>query len=116
MQTTHESSVAGWTNSDARRRAQRLGQQPARCQPPRRQPDYTAAIALADKPDQLVDHVSTLMMAGQMPATLRAQIINAVTSVAISTTNATRPRRRTRTACTPAVYLTMASPEFIVQK
>ena len=116
MQTTHESSVAGWTNRMRDAVPNGWGNNPQGANRRDVQPDYTAAIALADKPDQLVDHVSTLMMAGQMPATLRAQIINAVTSVAISTTNATAAETARKNRVYLAVYLTMASPEFIVQK
>ena len=47
------------------------------------QQDYTAEIALADKPDELVDRMNLLLFAGTMPDALRAQLVGAVTSRAV---------------------------------
>lgn len=64
-------------------------------------------IALAANPPQLVDHLSTLLLAGGMSAEMRTVVINAVTQIAVG--NSTE---RTRTA----IYLVINSPEFAVDK
>jgi uncharacterized protein (DUF1800 family) len=64
-------------------------------------------IALAANPTQLVDHLNTLLMAGNMSPEMRTILINAVTQIP-----ATNPTERARTA----IYLTINSPEFTVDK
>jgi uncharacterized protein (DUF1800 family) len=78
--------------------------------------DYSVELSLADQPDRLVDRVNLLLMANQMPASLRSQIVAAVSSVAISTTNATSAATARRNRVNLAIFLTMASPEYIAQK
>ncbi len=76
------------------------------------QADYSAELGLANNPAALVDRVSLLLTAGNLSATSRANILAAVTSVNIgSTTAATDMRNRVDLA----VFLTMASPEYIFQ-
>ena len=79
-------------------------------------PDYTNELALADTPDKLVDRVNLLLMGNQMSAALRSQIIAAVSSVAISATNATSAATARKNRVCLAIFLAMASPEYIVQK
>lgn len=79
-------------------------------------PDYTNELALADTPDKLVDRVNLLLMGNQMSAVLRSQIIAAVSSVAISATNATSAATARKNRVCLAIFLAMASPEYIVQK
>ncbi|NEX61668.1 DUF1800 domain-containing protein [Noviherbaspirillum sp. 17J57-3] len=79
-------------------------------------PDYTAELALADTADKLVDRVNLLLMGNTMSAGLRNQIIAAVNSVAISTTNATNAATARKNRVNLAIFLAMASPEYIVQK
>ena len=67
--------------------------------------DLSAQVALASNPAALVDSLNTLMLAGQMSAGLRAQLINAVTAQS-------SPLQRAQTA----VQLLATSPEFCVQK
>jgi uncharacterized protein (DUF1800 family) len=78
--------------------------------------NYTTEIALAATPDQLVDRVDLLLMAGEMDSTLRSQILAAVNSIAIPTggdpdaiNNALANRVKT------AIYLTMAAPSYSAQ-
>lgn len=78
--------------------------------------DYGIELTLADTPDKLVDRINLLLMANQMPASLRGMIINAVNSVAISSSNATSAATARRNRVHLAVFLTMASPEYLVQK
>ena len=44
------------------------------------QQNYTAEIALADKPAELVERMNLLLFAGTLPDALRAQLVGAVTS------------------------------------
>lgn len=78
---------------------------------------YTAELAIADNPDQLASRLNRLLLSGQMSATLRARVVEAVTSIAIPTAGTqaqidAAKLNRVRTA----VLLVMASPEFIVQR
>jgi uncharacterized protein (DUF1800 family) len=63
--------------------------------------------ALAGNPPQLVDHLNTLLLAGNMSPEMRTILINAVTQIP-----ATNPTERARTA----IYLVINSPEFTVDK
>ncbi|MBU1425814.1 MAG: DUF1800 domain-containing protein [Gammaproteobacteria bacterium] len=69
--------------------------------------DYTAELALAATPDILVDRVNLLLMQNQMSATLRAQILAAINS---------NPNNSNLNRVYLAIFLTMASPEYLVQK
>ncbi len=80
---------------------------------------YTAEIALTDTPSTLVDRMNSLLFYGQMSTTLRDRIIAGVTAVTIPTANGsnqaaidTARLNRARTA----VFLSMISPEYLVQR
>ncbi len=112
FQITHESSVAGYLN--AMRSALTSG---AGSGNPRDvQPDYGEVIALADTPAALVDRIGLLLMAGEMSAELRAQLIDAVGSVAISSSNAQSAANARLNRVRLAIFLTMASAEYLIQK
>jgi uncharacterized protein (DUF1800 family) len=78
--------------------------------------DYAAELPLADTPERLVDRVNLLLMGNQMSAGLRSQILTAINSVAISTTNATAAATARKNRVSLAIFLTMASPEYLAQK
>ena len=69
--------------------------------------DYATERALANNPAALLDHLNVLLVAGQMSASTRNTILPAINEIPDS-----NPIDRVRTA----VFLTMASPDFIVQK
>ena len=69
--------------------------------------DYSQAISLAGNPGLLVDYVNLLLMQGQMSSTLRGQILAAISSNANNTAI---------NKVYLAVFLTMASPQYLVQK
>ncbi|GGC58866.1 DUF1800 domain-containing protein [Undibacterium terreum] len=79
-------------------------------------PDYTAELALAATPEQLVDRVNLLLMASQMSSTLRSQILAAVNSVTIPSGTGTNVDTARKNRVSLAVFLTMASPEYLAQK
>ena len=77
------------------------------------QPDYTAEIALAHDANLLVDRVSLLLTAGSMSSGTRSLIFNAVNSIPYPGSNqATARLNRARLA----VYFTLSSPDYLVQK
>jgi uncharacterized protein (DUF1800 family) len=78
--------------------------------------DYASELTLADTPDKLVDRINLLLMANRMSPTLRSQILAAVNSVAISATNTTSAATARKNRVNLAIFLAMASPEYIVQK
>jgi uncharacterized protein (DUF1800 family) len=72
--------------------------------------------ALANNPDQLLDRVNLLLLAGQMSSTLRSEIEGAVNAIPVpaggdptAINNALLARAQT------AVFLTVASPEYTAQ-
>lgn len=78
--------------------------------------NYTALTPLASDAASLVDKVNLLLMANQMSSGQRSQIIGAVNSVAISTTSTSAADTAKLNRVYLSIYLTMASPEFLVQK
>lgn len=122
MQITHETSVAGYVNfmretvvSGAGRRG---GEGPRR---PDLQVDYTAELALAGQPAALVERIDRRLTCGQMSAALKAEIGAALASLPVPEakpdgSNAAAVERAKRTRVQAALLLTLASPEFIVQK
>ncbi len=69
--------------------------------------DYSDELALVNRPDVLVDHINLLLMQNQMSSTLRSQILSAMNS---------NPNNTDLNRVYIAIFLTMASPEYIVQK
>ena len=97
------------------------------------QTNFDAEIKLADTPAALVDRMDRLLFAGTLPTTLRAQLEGAVASVPIpgpqypsgTPTNAIPTTTPTNQAAMDAarmnrvslaVFMSMASPDFLVQK
>jgi uncharacterized protein (DUF1800 family) len=87
--------------------------------------DFSAEQALAAKPEDLLDRVNLLMMSGQMPSTLRTQLLAAVNGRMIppvrkdtagKVINQTDIDAATRDRVAIAVFLTMASPDYLTQK
>ncbi|MDI1257867.1 DUF1800 family protein [Aquabacterium sp.] len=81
-------------------------------------PDH-ALLTLADKPADLVEEINQRLMYGTMPLALKTEIVGAVQSVGagllsnLSVEKLTENRRRRLWS---ALLLTMASPEFQIQK
>lgn len=80
------------------------------------QADYAAELAIADKPAELVDRLDAKLMYGSMPAALKAEIVAAVASVPIQTHSQAAIDIGKKVRVASAVLLTLASPEFQVQK
>ncbi|GJI91806.1 hypothetical protein RugamoR1_49690 [Rugamonas sp. R1(2021)] len=81
--------------------------------------DYSFALSLAATPSQLVDHVDLLLLNGAMSPTLRAQIQNTLNLIPLpapTTNNADLIAKLKAYRVKMAIYLAMASAEYIVQK
>jgi uncharacterized protein (DUF1800 family) len=71
---------------------------------------YTNELAVADNADALIARVNRCLMAGTMGTQQRQEIRDAVNAIAVTAPNGRANRVYT------AVLLTMASPEYLVQK
>jgi uncharacterized protein (DUF1800 family) len=116
MQTTHEISVAGWLNTSRDLVANGMGFNPPNESRRDIQPDYSDEIAIADNGAALVDRVALLLTADRMPASVRQQIVTAVNSINVTISNPATLETARRNRVRLAVYLTLASPDFLVQK
>jgi len=112
LQITHESSVAGYLNTLRSVLSSGIGSGSPRDV----QADYGEVIGLADRPDALVDRLALLLLAGEMSDELRVQLVDAVGSVAVSATNAQSAATARSNRVKLAIFLIMASPEYLVQK
>ena len=110
MQITNETTVAGYLNYMRGVVSAGVGAITAGVRDI--QPDYTAELALANDPDALIDRVSLLLTGNQLTPITRTRIRSAIASVNIGTTNPDGDRRN---RVSLAVYLTLASPEYILQ-
>lgn len=117
LQLANEVSVAGYLNYLRGWIATNTGRDV--------QLDFSAEQALADKPEVLLDRLDLLMMSGQMPAALRTQLLSAVNGRMIppvrkdtagKVINQTDIDAATRDRVAIAVFLTMASSDYLTQK
>ena len=128
LQITHDVSVAGYMNYIR-------GWITVNTTRDLRQ-DYTAELALAETPSALIDRLNLLLFSGQMNDALRTQLNAAVTSRAIPAAVYPTPTPPASGASAPAatptnlaainsakldrvylaVYLSMSSPDYLIQK
>ncbi|MGD0799009.1 MAG: DUF1800 family protein [Acidobacteriaceae bacterium] len=76
---------------------------------------YSAELALAATPDQLLDRINLLLMAGEMDSTLQSEILSAVNSIAVPTSGQAAINAALLARVETAIYLTMASPSYAAQ-
>jgi uncharacterized protein (DUF1800 family) len=76
---------------------------------------YTAEINLAATPDALLDRMNLLLMGGEMDSTLRGEILDAVNSIAIPTSDQNAINAALAARVQTAIYLTIAAPTFSAQ-
>lgn len=112
MQIADESSVGGYL--ETMRSTVRYGA--GRGSPRSVQPDYRDWLALAEDPAELAERASLLLMQGQMSNDMRARLIDAIGSVRLARANGQpiegAPLDRVRLA----LFLTLASAEYLTQK
>jgi hypothetical protein len=108
--------VAGWLNTSRDLVSNGMGFNPPNENRRDIQPDWTTLMPLADNGIALVDRVALLLTADRMPAAVRQQIVTAVNSINVAISNPTNLENARRNRIRLAVYLTLASPDFLVQK
>lgn len=80
---------------------------------------YLNEVAVAADANTLVDRVNTMLLFGQMSPALRARIVESVNGVTIpapTATNATTIATAKLNRAKLAIYMTMVSPEYLVQR
>lgn len=101
FQITNESTVAGYIN---------FMQTVVRAGFADVAPNYATETALIGDPNALVDRLNLVLCAGQLSTSTLSTIKTAIASIAITTTTGQQNRLYA------AVLLTMASPQYLVQK
>lgn len=76
-------------------------------------PTYSAELALADRPDALIDRLNLLLTAGAMSPEARAEATAAVASIPLIANDDAASRRRRVNA---AMHLIVLSPDYYVQR
>ena len=109
FQIIHESSVVGYANFMRSVVRNGVGDN----SPADIQPDYAAALAVADDPDKLIDLVNLLLAYRTMRPDTIGAIRDAVTSITVNPANPA-PGRQNRVYL--AALFAMSAPEFVVQK
>ncbi|MDP5240705.1 DUF1800 domain-containing protein [Uliginosibacterium sp. 31-16] len=114
MQIVSESAVAGYANFMQTAIEAGVG----RVEAGKRdvQPDYSAQMAIADKPAQLVEQLDLLLTGQRLSAASRTRINEAVASIALPANNPQAAENARRNRVKLATLLIMVSPEYLVQK
>ncbi|MEF8765932.1 hypothetical protein, partial [Stenotrophomonas sp. A3_2] len=110
FQITNETTTTGYANFmlwPPERNTTIWAQQQGQTDPDYLVTDDTAELPLAGTPASLVDRMNLILCAGQMTSATRTLILNAVQAV---------PKTDALHRIATAVYLTMNSPDYIVQK
>ena len=121
MQIVHETTVAGYVNYMRDNIAQGVGQWHGPTNRRDLQADFAAELALAGDVGGLLDRINAKLFYGGMPAELKAEIQAAVEKIAIpalnsSGSNQTQVNNARRARVNAAIFLSVVSPEFQVQK
>ncbi|MFO1338035.1 MAG: DUF1800 domain-containing protein [Burkholderiaceae bacterium] len=123
MQRTDESSVAGYANYMLLAVPKGVGQRgvDGKAARPDLQPNYAALAPLAMDPAALVDKAGALLMGDGMNASLRAELVSAVTSITVPAlkadgSNKALVDKAKANRVWAATAMVLLSPEFIVQK
>jgi uncharacterized protein (DUF1800 family) len=77
--------------------------------------NYTSELALAATPDQLLDRINLLLMAGSMDTNLQSEILGAVNAIPIPAGDPNAINAALTQRVMTAIYLTIASPSFSAQ-
>ena len=121
LQIAHETTAAGYVNYMRDNIAQGVGQWNSSTSRRDLQADFSAEVALAEQPPALIDRLNAKLMYGTMPAELKAEIQAAIEKIAIPALNSTGSNQQQvnnakRARVNAAIFLTVISPEFQVQK
>lgn len=75
-------------------------------------PEFTAEMALADRPQELLDHLDLILTAGQLRPATRASVLSGIESVAVTAGDEAARLRRVQIA----YALITCSNDYLVQK
>jgi hypothetical protein len=111
-------SVAGYLNTMQAAIGTGIGSVPTGGTGPDIQSSYTKEVAVANDAAALADRMNLLLLYGQMSSTLRQRLIDAINGVPIPGGTATQAQINTAllNRAKVAVFLTMSSPEYLVQR
>ena len=76
---------------------------------------FSNETLIADKPEQLVDRLNKLLLAGQMSPALRKRVLDAVNSYQLSPTDGVQASQARSNRVRAAVLIVMTSPEYLGQ-
>jgi hypothetical protein len=121
MQIAHETTAAGYVNFMRDNIASGAGDWNDLTKRRDLQADWRGELALAGKPGDLLERINHKLMYGAMPADLKAQIVAAVEAIAIPVLNSKATNQKQiddamRARVNAALFLSVISPEFQVQK
>jgi uncharacterized protein (DUF1800 family) len=126
LQIAHETTAAGYVNFMRDNIASGVGYWNATVAGVVRnrrdiQADWSAELALADQPAELVERLNAKLLYGQMPAALKAEIQATTEKIVIPVLNSSGSNQNAidnakRTRVQAAVFLSVISPEYAVQK
>ena len=119
MQIVHETTVAGYVNFMRDNVSAGVGSFNSALNRREMQGDFTADLVLADRAPELVALANRKLMFGSMPAALASEIEAAVSSIVIPVSTGSNQAAidsAKRNRVNAALFLTLVSPEFQVQK
>ena len=110
MQITGEPSVVGYLNLIQGAIQSGLGNNHDML------PNYSAELDMAPDADKLLNRVNLLLLSGRMSTTLRGQIKGVLNSIPVPNGNGSAAKAARENRVYAAIFLTMASPEYIVEQ
>jgi uncharacterized protein (DUF1800 family) len=117
FQIVDEVSVAQWINSiQFLVDNMGIGPAPQGVAGPDIKVDYSQELALAATPQALIDRLNLLLFSGEMSATLQGRLNTAISAVPIPTSNQTNIDAAKLARVKTAIFLSMISPEYLVQR
>jgi uncharacterized protein (DUF1800 family) len=121
MQILNETSASGWANYMRDNVSNGVGATNGTVNgvPLNRrdlQRDWSLELELTTKPDRLAQRVADKLLYGQASPALQAEIVTAVSAITIPTSGASAIATARRNRLNAALLITLASPDFQVQK
>ena len=118
FQGVDEVTVAGYLNTMQGAIGNGIGSVPTGGSGADIQSAYTAEMAVASDANALADRMNRLLLYGQMTATLRQRLVDSINGIAIPGGTATQAQINAAllNRAKIAVMLTMASPDYLVQR
>lgn len=118
FQGVDEVSVSGYLNTMQSAIGSGIGSVPTNGTGPDIQSTYVQEVAVANDANALADRMNLLLLYGQMTSTLRQRLVDAINGVTIPGGTATQAQINAAllNRAKIAVFLTMASPDYLAQR